>query len=164
MRHRSGKNQRAVIEHGTPLKAKKGTQMQEMLQPLIHKAAVHSIAVNVARTGLSIGDAVALLPLPDGRIGVFARLRRRFLGIIPHQSTVMIGALGPHATALIAPAVERAELLRVRIVGLTPEHLAIAPMGAEVHISVWGDPRHLSVNMPDGKAAKPVPMTAATNP
>lgn len=132
--------------------------MQDMLQPLIHKAAVHSICVNVARTGMSIGDEAVLVALPDGRIGVFARLNRRFLGLFPRRVMVLIGALGPHATALIAPAVERAELLRVRIVGLTPEHLATPPMGAEVHISVWGDPRHISVWANDGTVTTPPPL------
>lgn len=132
--------------------------MQDMLQPLIHKAAVHSICVNVARTRLSIGDEAVLLALSDGRIGVFAKLNRRFLGIFPRQVMVLIGALGPHATALIAPAVERAELLRVRIVGLTPEHLATPPLGAEVHISVWGDPRHIAVWAPDGTVSTPPPL------
>ncbi len=129
--------------------------MQEMLQPLIHKAAVHSISIHVARAGISIGDAAELLSLPDGRIGVFTRLRRRFLGVFPRQVNVMIGALGPHAATLISPAVERGEQLRVRIVGLTPEHLAVPPQGAEVHISVWGDPRHIAVWEDDGTVTTP---------
>lgn len=136
--------------------------MQDMLQPLIHKAAVHSISIDVARTGLSIGDTAELVALPDGRIGVFAHLQRRFLGLIPRKVTVLIGALGPHASELIAPVVERGEQLRVRIVGLTPEHLAVPPMGAEVHISVWGDPRHLAVWAPDGKGKAPAPLAATT--
>jgi hypothetical protein len=136
--------------------------MQAMLQPLIHKAAVHSIFVNVAKTGLSIGDAAELALLPDGRIGVFALLQRRFLGLIPRQITVLIGLLGPTATELIAPAVERQEQLRVRIVGLTPEHLAVPPAGAEVHISVWGDPRQLAAGATRGRLSTPSAMTAAT--
>ena len=138
----------------------KGPMMQDMLQPLIHKAAVHSICVNVARTGLSIGDKATLVALPDGQVGVFAPLTRRFLGIFPRRVMVLIGALGPHATALIAPAVARAEQLRVRIVGLTPEHLATPPFGAEVHISVWGDPRHISVWAEDGTVTTPPPLKA----
>ena len=136
--------------------------MQDMLQPLIHKAAVHSISVNVARAGLSIGDTAGLVALPDGRIGVYARLRRRFLGLFPRDVSVMIGALGPHAATLIAPAVERGELLRVRIVDLTPEHLATSPTGAEVFISVWGDPRHVAVWASDGKMTTPPPLKAET--
>ena len=129
--------------------------MHDLLQPLIHKAAVRDIAVHVARTGLSIGAEAALHILPDGRVGVFARLTRRFLGLIPRQVTVQIGVLGPHACALIAPAVERHELLRVRIVGLTPEHLTAPGMGPEVFVSVWGDPRHVAVWANDGTVVTP---------
>lgn len=132
--------------------------MYDLLQPLIHKAAVHDIAVNVARTGLSIGSEAELHLLPDGRIGVFARLNRRFLGFIPRQVTVLIGVLGPQASALIIPAVERNELLRVRIVGLTPEHLTAPGFGPEVHVSVWGDPRHIAVWAHDGTVTTPPPL------
>lgn len=132
--------------------------MHDLLQPLIHKAAVRDIVVHVARTGLSIGSEAELHPLPDGRIGVFARLTRRFLGLIPRQVTVLIGVLGPHASALIAPAVERGETLRVRIVGLTPEHLTSAGNGPEIHISVWGDPRHIAVWSNDGTVTTPPPL------
>lgn len=134
--------------------------MHDLLQPLIHKAAVHDISVHVARTGLSIGSEAELHLLPDSRIGVFARLSRRFLGIIPRQVTVLIGVLGPQASALIAPAVERDELLRVRIVGLTPEHLTAPGFGPEVHVSVWGDPRHIAVWAKDGSVTSPKPLKA----
>lgn len=132
--------------------------MYDLLQPLIHKAAVRDISVHVARTGLSIGAEAELHVLPDGRVGVFALLTRRFLGLIPRQVTVQIGVLGPQACALIAPAVERGELLRVRIVGLTPEHLTAPGMGPEVHVSVWGDPRHVAVWANDGTVFTPPPL------
>lgn len=132
--------------------------MNDLLQPLIHKAAVHSITVNVARTGLSIGAPAELHTLPDGRVGVFVQLKRWFLGLIPRQVMALVGVLGPHATALIAPAVERGESLRVRIVGLTPEHLASEGAGPEIHISVWGDPRHIAVWGKDGTVFTPSPL------
>lgn len=134
--------------------------MQDMLQPLIHKAAVHSIAVNVARTGLSIGDTAHLALLPEGGVGVFAVVSRPILGLIPRKVTLLLGILGPQASQLITPAVEKGEQLRVRIVGLTPEHLAIPPMGAEVHISVWGDPRHLSAWTHPTKSGRADPSPA----
>jgi hypothetical protein len=118
--------------------------MHDLLQPLIHKAAVHDIAIHIARTGLSIGDEAELHELPDGRIGVFARVTRRFLGLFPRSIKLPIGVLGPGAGRLIAGAVIQGESLRVRIVGLTPEHLAPEGQGPEIHISVWGDPRHLT--------------------
>ncbi len=134
--------------------------MHDLLQPLIHKAAVHNISVNVARTGLSIGDTAELIPLADGRIGVFARPFRRLFGLIPRRVRLLVGTLGPSATSLIAPAVERGESLRIRIVGLTPEHLAAAPNGPEIHISVWGDPRHLAVWAADGTQTNLPPLKA----
>jgi hypothetical protein len=128
--------------------------MHEMMQPLIHKAALRDIALHVGRTGLSIGDEALLHLLPDGRIGVFVRLTRRLLGLIPRRVTVLAGTLGPQASALIRGAVDRQEALRIRIVGLTPEHLAGEGMGPEIHVSVWGDPRHLT-------PADPVPPQPA---
>ncbi len=142
----------------TARRRKKGTPMYDLLQPLIHKAAVHNITVNVARTGLSIGAPAELHMLPDGRVGVFVQVKRWFLGLIPRQVTLLVGLLGPHATALIAPAVDRNELLRVRIVGLTPEHLAAEGAGPEIHVSVWGDPRHIAVWAKDGTVFTPPPL------
>ena len=132
--------------------------MHDLLQPLIHKAAVRDIVVHVARTGLCIGAQAELHTLPDGRVGVFARLTRRFLGLIPRNLTLLIGVLGPQASALIAPAVERGEPLRVRIVGLTPEHLTAPGCSPEVHVSVWGDPRHVAVWAKDGTVSTPPPL------
>lgn len=117
--------------------------MQDLLQPLIHKAAVQDIAVHIARSGLSIGDEAELHLLAEECIGVFALRHRRFLGLIPRRVSTLIGVLGPQAGAILTPAVENGELLRVRIVGLTPEHLVTAGGRPEIHISVWGDPRVL---------------------
>ncbi|MCF8484381.1 MAG: hypothetical protein K9G71_04145 [Rhodobacteraceae bacterium] len=132
--------------------------MYDLLQPLIHKAAVHEICVNVAKSRLSIGDSAHLVQLADGRIGVAAELAGTWLGLIPRKVTRLIGVLGPHATELIAPAVSRGELLRVRIVGLTPEYLALTPGASEVHVSVWGDPRHISSWAADGTKTTPKPL------
>lgn len=116
--------------------------MQDLIQPLVHKAAVHNLAVVVRRTALSIGDAAELHELPDGRIGVFTKRRQRILGIFARDKVQLLGTLGPKATQLVGPSVVAGDFLRIRIVGLTPEHLA--PNGnAEVHVSIWGDPRHL---------------------
>ena len=105
--------------------------MSDSLQPLIHKAPVHGLLVHVGRCGLCIGDPATLHLLEDGQIGIFAQVRRRVLG----RRLSQLGHLGPAGTTLLRPAVQRGQHLRVRIVGLTPEHLA-AP---EVHISVWGE-------------------------
>lgn len=112
--------------------------MQDNLQPLIHKAAVTGLRINVTRTGLCINDPAELHLLPDGQIGIYALARKRFLGLLRSKSLLHLGNLGPAASALILPALQDARHLRVRIVGLTPEHLA-PETGAEVWISVWGD-------------------------
>lgn len=121
--------------------------MQDSIQPLIHKAAVQDIAVHIARSGLSIGDEATLHSLTDGRIGVFAARRRRLLGLIPQRVTTCLGTLGPQAATLIGPAVEAGFPLRVRIVGLTPEHLA-GEGAPEIHISVWGAARQIGAAPP----------------
>ena len=116
--------------------------MPQALLPLIHKAPVEELAIHVARTGLSIGDPAWLDRLSDGRIGVFARLRKPLLGVIPHHREGLVGHLGPAAEEIIAPSLAHGDDLRVRIIDLTPEHLANG-YPPEVYISVWGDPRHL---------------------
>ncbi|MEF3046085.1 hypothetical protein [Pseudotabrizicola sp. L79] len=129
--------------------------MQDLLQPLIHKAAVHDIAVHVARTGLSIGDEAELHLLPDGRVGVFALLHRRLFGLIPRRVSLLLGNLGPQARELLERAVESDDPLRVRIVGLTPEHLVSEGGQPEIHISVWGNPRHITPLRPLPQAPPP---------
>lgn len=116
--------------------------MQDIMQPLIHKAPVLGLKVNVTRTGLCIGDPAELHLLPDGQIGIYAPARQRFLGIIPRKVLLHLGQLGPAATAIIGEALQRKIHLRVRIVGLTPEHLS-ASTGPEVYISIWGDAQRL---------------------
>lgn len=129
-------------------------QMRDTKQPLIHKAPVHGLRVHVGRAGLSIGDGADLARLPEGGIGIFATVRHPFLGLIPIRRRACIGHLGPVAEALVAPSVDEGDPLRVRIVGVNPEHLAReAP--PEVHISVWGDPRHLTPPPPPMRGARP---------
>ena len=111
--------------------------MQDFLQPILHKAPVYGLRRGINRTGLSIGDAAELFETEDGRIGVSAPIRRRFL-FLTRREQGTIGCLGPAAAALVAPLLARRGSLRVRIVGITPEHLA--PDGkADLHVSVWGN-------------------------
>ena len=116
--------------------------MQDILQPIIHKAPVLGLRVNVARTGLCIGDPAELRLLEDGQIGIFAPVRKRLLGLIPRSVLLHLGHLGPQASAIIGDAIHHGHHLRVRIVGLTPEHLSPVA-GPEVHISIWGDAQRL---------------------
>lgn len=117
--------------------------MQDTLQPLIHKAPVMGLRVNVTQARLCIGDTAALRLLTDGQIGIFAQASRRFLGSLRPKSLQHLGNLGPAGAAIIGQALQEGRHLRVRIVGLTPEHLA-QDSGAEVWISVWGDASSLS--------------------
>jgi hypothetical protein len=110
--------------------------MNQTMLPLIHKAPVQGLQVHVVRSGLALGDELEAVALDDGTIGIVARIRARFLGLIPHHRLALIGRFGPQATGLLLPELDRGESLRLRIVGLTPEFLA-GPGGAEVHVSVW---------------------------
>ena len=114
--------------------------MSDTLQPLIHKAQLMGLRVHVARAGLCLGDAARALPLEDGSIAVEADGRRPLLGLLPRRRSMILGHLGPAASRIIAPAIAEGRPLRLRIVGLTPEHLA-GPQGPEVHVSVWGEAR-----------------------
>lgn len=118
--------------------------MTDAKLPLIHKAPVEGLVVHVARTRLAIGDTAWLDRLPDGRIGVFADVRQPFLGVIPRQRPALLGHLGPMAEGIVAPSMTHGDPLRVRIIDLVPEHLANG-YPPEIYISVWGDPRHLSL-------------------
>ena len=103
------------------------------------------LRVNIARTGLCIGDPAELRLLADGQIGIFAPVRKRVLGIIPRRVLLHLGNLGPAAVAIIGEAIQQGQHLRVRIVGLTPEHLS-SSAGPEVHISIWGDAARLQAH------------------
>lgn len=127
--------------------------MQDIIEPIIHKAAVQDLTLKLKTTGLSIGDTAELRMDADNRIAVFAPiLRRQFFirrAVLRH-----VGYLGPNATALLTPMLQRNDHLRVRIVGLTPEHLA-SDGKAEMYVSVWGTTRHFSQGKPTGPATIP---------
>ena len=128
--------------------------MHDQLHPILHKAAVSSLAVNVARTGLSIGDTAELHLMEDDSIGVFAERRRRLFGVFPRKSLLFLGLLDAAATATLTPALHQGGHLRIRIVGLTPEHLS--PTGIpEAYVSVWGEQRQL----PKRREPTPLPST-----
>jgi len=113
-----------------------GKNVQGIIEPIIHKTAVIELQYPLRNAGLSIGDVGALRLGDDGRIAVYAHiLKRRFL--VRRRMLALIGYLGAHANPLIGPALRRGDPLRVRLVGLTPEHLASSGK-PELHISVWG--------------------------
>jgi hypothetical protein len=117
--------------------------MQDNKLPLLPKAPVSNLQVHVGRSGLAMGDTAQLLRLEDGSIGISAKVSVLVLGLIPWRSLRLIGQLTPEAEAVVGPSLDHGDELRVRIVGLNPEHLA-GSRPPEVYISVWGDPRHLT--------------------
>ena len=132
--------------------------MQDVMLPLIRKVELLQIQVNIARAGLAIGDTAELRWVEPEQVIVVARLRRRFLGLFPHRRMRPLGVLGPAATAMLLPSLQNGKHLRVRIVGLTPEHLSYDG-DPEVFISVWGDPVHLLETQADlPQMAKPDPV------
>ncbi len=118
-----------------------GKGVQGIIEPIIHKTAVIELQHSLRTTGLSIGDAGELRLGDDGRIAVYAHiLKRRFL--VRRRVLALIGYLGVQTNPLIGPALRRGDPLRVRLVGLTPEHLASSGR-PELHISVWGNTKAL---------------------
>lgn len=112
--------------------------MQDILQPIIHKTSVQGLQVNVASSGLSIGDSAHLERLQDGRIGIFAQAKRWRFGVFPHRGNTLIGSLSDESAARISDALDTGGTLRTRIVGLTPEHLMLDGH-AMVDVSIWGN-------------------------
>ncbi|MDN5785959.1 hypothetical protein [Pseudorhodobacter sp.] len=110
--------------------------MHEIIEPLIHKASVSGLCVQIRKTGLSIGDVAELGLADDGRIAVYARIVKRGF-LLRRPVRALVGYLGHQASQILTPALRRGAPLRVRVVSLTPEHLA--PGGkAEMSVSVWG--------------------------
>lgn len=130
--------------------------MQDIIEPIIHKAAVSNLEISFRKSGLSIGDVAELHLCDDGRIAVYAHIsRRRFL--FRRLSLTRIGHLVAQAGPLLIPALRRGDHLRVRVVGLTPEHLS--PDGTpEMFISVWGTTRHFHTR--PAPAPAPTPLSS----
>jgi hypothetical protein len=127
--------------------------LQEIIEPIIHKAAVIDLQIPLKPTGLSIGDAAELHLGDDGRISVYTHISKRSF-LFRRRVLAHVGFLGPQAGPLLSAALRRGDHLRVRIVGLTPEHLA--PNGkSEMHISVWGTTRHFYARTEPKPALQP---------
>ena len=116
--------------------------MIETLCPILPKTPIFGLRCHVGRSGLCIGDSAELSLSETGEVEITARIRRPILGLLPVQRDTCLGNLGPVVARILAPALALGHPLRVRIVGITPEHLS-GPRGPEVHVSVWGDPAHL---------------------
>jgi hypothetical protein len=116
--------------------------MREIPELILPQVPVEGISVHIGRSRLSMGDPVTARLVPDGRVAIWARVYRPFLGIIPRWRSTCLGHLGPVAAQIVTPALLDGHSLRLRVVMLTPEHLAGAGE-PEIHVSVWGDPKLL---------------------
>lgn len=117
--------------------------MHDILEPILPQVPVEGISIHIARSRLSMGDPAEARLMPDGLVGIWARVRRPVLGIWPTRRDTYLGHLGPMAAQIVTPALLEGAPLRLRVVMLTPEHLA--GLGQpEIHVSIWGDPRLLT--------------------
>ncbi|NPD16960.1 hypothetical protein HOY34_17345 [Xinfangfangia sp. D13-10-4-6] len=117
--------------------------MSERLEAILPQVPVEGIVIHIGKAGIGMGDLAEARLLPDGRVGIFAVIRQRVLGIFPTRRMGYIGHLGPVAERILSPALIEGLLLRLRIVVLTPEHLATNGP-PEIHVSVWADPQRLA--------------------
>ncbi|MEZ5796962.1 MAG: hypothetical protein R3D63_05445 [Paracoccaceae bacterium] len=117
--------------------------MHDILEPILPQVPVEGITLHIGRSGLSMGDAVEARLMEDGRVGIWARVNRPVLGLVPRWRETRLGHLGDVAGQILAAALDEGAALRLRVVMLTPEHLA-GTGEPEIHVSVWGDPRLLT--------------------
>lgn len=116
--------------------------MIDVMQTILPKTPVFGLTCHIGRSGLCMGDPATLALSDGGEVLLFTQVRRRFLGLVPYRRETALGNLGPIAARILGPALGFGHTFRVRIVGITPEHLS-GPRGPEVFVSVWGDPHQL---------------------
>lgn len=107
------------------------------MQLLIFQTA---LLVERAPAWLSLGTALDLKQHQNGSVVALARRASRWPFLI--GTRVRIGTLSETAAGILRPAIHGQTRLRVRIVTLTPAHLA-PDRTARIAISVWGDGRAL---------------------
>ena len=112
--------------------------MSERLDPILPQVPVEGIAIHIGKAGLCMGDVATAGLLPDGRVGIYAVVKQARFGFLPMRRKTYLGHLGPVATQILAPALMEGVSLRLRVVVLTPEHLATNGP-PEIYVSVWGD-------------------------
>lgn len=127
----------------------------DIVELILPQVPVEGIAVHIGRSRLSMGDTVTPKVIAEGKVGLWVRLNRPWAGIIPLQRDTYIGHLGDVASQILYPAVQAGHPLRMRVVVLTPEHLAGAGQ-PEIHVSVWGNPKLLLPFLEAAPAALPV--------
>ena len=132
-----------------------GAFMHDITEPILPQVPVEGIVLHVGRSRLSMGDAAEARLLPDGRVGIWAEVRRSWFGLVPRRVVVRLGHLGDVAGQIVASALNSGAPLRLRVVMLTPEHLAGSGR-PEIHVSVWGDPRLLTPFLDVPEAFQPI--------
>lgn len=130
--------------------------MSERLDPILPQVPVEGIAIHIGKAGLCMGDAASAALLPDGRVGIYAVVKRPRFGFIPMRRQTYLGHLGPVAAHILAPALAEGVPLRLRVVVLTPEHLARSGP-PEIYVSVWGDHHRMApfLRMPELDLGEP---------
>src|SRR5690606_27988007 len=103
---------------------RKGFPMAERLDPILPQVPVEGIAVHIAKSGIGMGDTAQAVLMPDGRVGVYALVKKRWLGLFSTRKLGYLGHMGPIPEQVLAPALAEGVSMRLRIVVLTPEHLA----------------------------------------
>ncbi|SFL21810.1 hypothetical protein SAMN04488004_110154 [Loktanella salsilacus] len=106
---------------------------------LIYKTA---LMVEKCPDWLTLGDAVELRMLEDGRVKSHAVNKERWILLFGKRRLVRIGTLGEQTASLLRPALARNSHLRVRIVELITSKLS-GDKKAHISVSVWGDTKAL---------------------
>ena len=130
--------------------------MFEPMQVILAKTTLTALQVHIGKSGLAIGDSVYLRLMDDGQIGVIAKLTHYRLGLFPYKAQTLVGLIPPIDRASLLPHMSGAETMRVRIVTLTPEHLA-PDRRAELAVSVWGVMRFVRAPTASRPAVKTAP-------
>lgn len=109
------------------------------MQILIHKTRLTRLLIDLRNLQISMGDPIQLIKDEENNLAALAKLPPRLPFGIGRSRTIRLGYLGPHATSILWPAVEKDAHLRVRIVEIEKAHLSMKQTD-QISISVWGDP------------------------
>ena len=117
--------------------------MPQRLSPIVPQIPVEQLTIHIARSRICLGDPVEAVLISEREVGIYAKVWQPFLGLVPRYKRRYIGKLGPLGSQILAPILAEGIALRLRIVLLTPEHLAgVNPV--ELMVSVWADPQAIA--------------------
>ena len=108
------------------------------MQPIIHKAAI-ALELNPLSVGVSPSERALLSLNSDTTISVLVERPSRLPFGLGKQRVILLGKLGPRATDILLPALERKADFRVRIIEVEPAHISRTGR-TSVYVSVWGNP------------------------